>query len=349
MTQATKPINTPDWLSHADGALIIDKPEGISSFGVIDHLSHQLGKVWEVKRRDQPKMGHGGTLDPFATGVLIVCVGRAVKLARYFLGATKTYQGRMRFGETSVSGDYTDPVVQTSEVLPTSLAELNAEAARLQGETYLQTPPMHSAKKKNGVPLYELARQGIEVERAPKQCTLFEFGFNDFKINEQGKTVADYFVTCSSGTYVRKLAQDFANRLESVALLESLRRTQSGAFTLAQSITLPELDAWVAEGKRPWTECKGWIDFNQLLAGYFHIEATQDESTGLQNGQQQWLNPIVERATQKLAQAQQLRPVIQGQEAFLAIQCEGRLIAVAHKDPTGWGLERVFTRDEHLS
>src|SRR3954462_4957355 len=157
------------------GALLVDKHAGISSFGVIELLQRELCNHWGVRRKELPKIGHGGTLDPFATGLLVICVGRGVKLARYFLGSDKGYEGVIRFGETTVPGDPTAPISETSPNLPTSLEDLRAMAAKLTLQPYLQTPPMHSAKKKDGRPLYELARLGIEVERDPKLCTLRTF------------------------------------------------------------------------------------------------------------------------------------------------------------------------------
>src|SRR5262245_16579515 len=149
-----------------NGALLIHKEAGISSFGVIERLQkHLLNSVDgpRPKRKDLPKLGHGGTLDPFATGLLIVLVGRAVKLARYFLGAPKSYEGVIQFGKTTVPGDPTAPISETSETIPQTHEEIREIAHRLTLQPYLQTPPMHSAKKRNGKPLYELARAGIEV------------------------------------------------------------------------------------------------------------------------------------------------------------------------------------------
>src|SRR5436190_3161938 len=132
------------------GALLVDKHAGVSSFGVIELLQRELCKQSGLRRKDLPKIGHGGTLDPFATGLLVVCVGRAVKLARYFLGSDKGYEGVFRFGETTVPGDPTAPISESTTHLPAadSLPELRTLAAKLASHPYLQIPPMHSAKKK---------------------------------------------------------------------------------------------------------------------------------------------------------------------------------------------------------
>src|SRR5512140_1273341 len=130
-----------------NGALFINKHECISSFGIIELLQKQIREQSGLKRRDLPKLGHGGTLDPFATGLLVVLVGRGVKLARYFLGSTKTYEAVIHFGKTTIPGDPTEPISETSSILPESLEQLQDLAQRLTRQPYLQTPPMHSAKK----------------------------------------------------------------------------------------------------------------------------------------------------------------------------------------------------------
>src|SRR4051794_18927634 len=123
-----------------NGALLINKHEGITSFGIIELLRRELAEQG-LKKRDFPKLGHGGTLDPFATGLLVILVGKSVKLARYFLGATKSYEGVIRFGETTIPGDPTAPISETSSTIPSSLDELRSLAQRLTLQPYQQTPP----------------------------------------------------------------------------------------------------------------------------------------------------------------------------------------------------------------
>src|SRR5690349_10776293 len=148
-------------MNGKDGALLVNKHAGLSSFGILELLQRQqMNKDPKLRKALLPKMGHGGTLDPFATGLLVVLVGQGVKLARYFLGADKEYQGVIRFGETTLSGDNTDPISETSHQLPPSLESLQAVAFQFTLEPYLQIPPMFSAKKKGGTPLYHLARAG---------------------------------------------------------------------------------------------------------------------------------------------------------------------------------------------
>ncbi|MGK5088703.1 tRNA pseudouridine(55) synthase, partial [Bdellovibrionota bacterium FG-2] len=127
-----------------NGALLIRKEPGLSSFGVVDALKSQLIQIRKIKPKDLPKLGHGGTLDPFATGLLIVCVGRGVKLARYFLGSRKEYEGLMKFGETTIPGDPTAPISERTDHIPESIEPLQDLARRLTMQPYLQIPPMHS-------------------------------------------------------------------------------------------------------------------------------------------------------------------------------------------------------------
>jgi tRNA pseudouridine55 synthase len=317
-------------LDALNGAILIDKPAGMSSFGVIEALQRQLCEGRGLRRRDLPKLGHGGTLDPFATGLLAVCAGRAVKLARYFLGATKHYEGVIRFGETTVPGDPTSPVSETSPVMPASIDAIRAMARQLTLQPYLQTPPMHSAKKRDGKPLYELARQGIEIEREPKLCRL-----SDFEILAYEAPRARFRVTCSSGTYIRTLAQDFGRLLGTVAMLESLSRTGAGQLRLADAWPLDRVKAALREGKL-WDELPCWVPFDRLLDGYDRAEATSEETEALLQGRQNVLFNILRRAPAA-------SPGQENEDApCIAIYNSRRLVAVARREQGVWGLERVF-------
>ncbi len=325
-TLASAPV-----LPRMDGALLINKEVGISSFGVIEKLQKQYMKQFGIRFRDLPKLGHGGTLDPFATGLLAVCTGRAVKLARYFLGATKGYDGLIRFGQTTIPGDPTAEITETGPI-PQSIDELQAWATKLEKQPYLQTPPMHSAKKKDGRPLYELAREGLTVDRDPKLCHLYSF-----QIEEYRPPVARFSLICSSGTYVRTLAQDFARYLGTVGMLDTLNRSFAGAFQLKNAWTLGQIEEAVAQGKR-WDELPCWMPFDRLLEGYETAEATLSERQDLFNGKQAALPMIVSRMSRRESQP----GIVIGQENCVAITCEGRLIAVARKIEGFWELERVF-------
>jgi len=316
--------------SAVHGALLVNKHDGVTSFGIIELLQREWMERHGCKKRDAPKLGHGGTLDPFATGLLIVLVGRAVKLAQYFLGATKGYEGVIRFGETSVAGDPTGLISEKSDCIPESLSVLQDMATRFKAQPYLQTPPMHSAKKKNGKPLYELARAGIEIEREPKLCHLYQFDVLSYEHARAG-----FRLKCSSGTYVRTLAQDYARLLGSVALLESLHRTSSGIFRVEKARTVQEICEAGASGKK-WDQLDCWIPFDKLLNGYSRAEATESERLSLTQGQQAVLFDILKR-TQP--------PEHSGEETqdCVAIYSAQSLIAIARREEGAWGLDRVFT------
>ncbi len=308
------------------GALLINKSAGISSFGVIESLQQELIRAG-VPRRQLPKMGHGGTLDPFATGLLIVLVGGAVKLARYFLGELKAYEGTLRLGETTVSGDYTNPISETCSVVPQSLTELQEKTSIFTTQPYLQTPPMHSAKKRNGQPLYKLARAGIEVERTPKVCQIYDFNILSYELPR-----AQFHVKCSSGTYVRTLAQDFAKTLHSLALLESLHRSASGIFSIDQAWTFEQI---AAAGPQAWEQLPCWVPFDRLLAGYSCSHITAEEHQFLVHGKQEVLDQILPRV--------QASPhdTLQKMD-YITLYHQDTLVGVAHKDAGTWRIERVF-------
>lgn len=231
-----------------NGILIVDKPEGWTSHDVVGRVRRLL------KTR---RVGHTGTLDPFATGVLVVLVGQATRLAQYLAGAEKEYVATVRFGFATDTGDLTgarlNQEIPIDKRLATELSVGAVEGAleSLRGEIE-QTPPMYSAKKIAGVKLYELARRGETIERQPVVIKIKELellnanedaeGMAYLQVNEDATCDVRVRVVCSAGTYVRVLAEQIAARLDTRAHLVALRRTRAGEFTLAQSVTLGELD-----------------------------------------------------------------------------------------------------------
>lgn len=315
-----------------DGAILIDKASGNSSFAVIENLQQIMIAQTGLRKRDLPKLGHGGTLDPFATGLLAVCMGQGVKLARYFLGSIKTYRGVIRFGQTTIPGDPTSPVTETSPVIPDSIATLREWAHRMTLQDYLQTPPMHSAKKKDGKPLYLLAREGIEIEREPKVCRLHRFEIKDYT-----PPFATIQVACSSGTYIRTLAQDFSKLLGTVGMLESLDREASGPFSKVKSLTVEAIRAEIQAG-RNWDELRNWVPFNELMIGYSRAEATASEALSLVQGKQSVLFDIMKRVEPS--------PVnFDADPSCVAIFHEQKLTAIARRQDQVWGIERVINRE----
>jgi tRNA pseudouridine55 synthase len=227
-----------------DGVLIIDKPSGVTSHDVVARVRHIL---------HERRIGHTGTLDPFATGVLAILVGKATRLAQFLNEVDKEYEAIIRLGYSTDTGDRTGTPIPGPPSQPGEWTEKEIEAAlkTLRGEID-QVPPMYSAKKVQGKKLYELARRGESVERKPVHVCIHEFEAIKpdgqlIKDNRDGTFDFHARVSCSSGTYVRTLAEDFGKRLYVGAHLAELRRTRVGDFQLAQAITLDQLKLHFAE------------------------------------------------------------------------------------------------------
>ena len=206
-----------------DGAILVDKPSGPTSHDVVDAIRRKFG----IK-----KVGHCGTLDPNATGLLIIVLGRGTKLSERLMGDDKVYEGTIKFGETTDSYDSDGELTGSLPVMPMTLEQLNDEAAKFIGDQ-MQIPPMVSAIKKNGVPLYKLARQGIEVEREPRLVHIYNFRFTEY-----AEPLGQFRVACTKGTYIRSIAQDLGQKLGSGAHLTTLRRSASGKFDVKDALTL---------------------------------------------------------------------------------------------------------------
>ncbi|MSU41063.1 MAG: tRNA pseudouridine(55) synthase TruB [Pedosphaera sp.] len=209
-----------------DGALLVDKPAGPTSHDIVD-------SVRDLYRLQQ--VGHCGTLDPGATGLLVVLLGRATKLSSRFMTDDKTYEGVIKFGLTTDSYDAHGAVTSTAPVPEFSLETINAEAKLFTGDL-MQKPPMISAVKKGGTPLYKLARKGQEVERDAKLIHVFQFDFLSYQTPE-----GRFRVSCTKGGYVRSLAHDLGARMGCGAILKNLHRTRSGRFNASEAIRLEAL------------------------------------------------------------------------------------------------------------
>ena len=225
-----------------NGLLIIDKPVGLTSHDVV-------ARVRRILR--EKRTGHTGTLDPFATGVLVVMAGRATRLAQFLHGADKTYAATIRFGYATDTGDLTGAPKPESYVRLRSLREITAQdletAMQTLRGTIQQVPPMYSAKKVQGKKLYELARAGQSIERQPVAVTVkqFEAAPRDgalFRFNDDDTADLDVTARCTAGTYIRTLAEDLGAALGLGAHLVALRRTCAGIFGLEQAVTLEELE-----------------------------------------------------------------------------------------------------------
>ena len=208
------------------GILLLDKPQGLSSNAALQRVRHAFGRI---------KGGHTGALDPLATGMLPLCLGEATKVAGDLLDGRKIYTFTARLGARTSTGDAEGPVVETAPV-PADAANLLREAAAGMLGTSQQVPPMYSALKRDGQPLYQLARQGIEVERAPRTIDIRS-------LQLLGAEGADthWRVDCSKGTYVRVLAEDLAARIGTVAHLVALRRESVEPFDGYPMVTLDQV------------------------------------------------------------------------------------------------------------
>ncbi len=209
------------------GVLILDKPDGVTSHDMVNRIRRLFGTR---------RVGHTGTLDPMATGVLVILIGRAAKASEYLASDRKQYVATLRLGLTTDSEDTTGTVLTTSEHLPTH-ADLEAALPAFRGEI-LQTPPMYSALKQNGKKLVDLARQGIVVERTPRPITIHAL------TAEPTETPSDYIlsVDCSGGTYIRTLCADIGASLGCGGVMASLRRTEACGFSIKEAHTLAELE-----------------------------------------------------------------------------------------------------------
>ena len=233
-----------------DGCFIIDKPAGLTSHDVVARVR----KIVSERR-----VGHTGTLDPFATGVLVVLIGRATRLAQFLSGAEKEYEAVIRLGYATETGDVTGRRIAseenfTVETQSLSREEIETALAALRGEIE-QTPPMYSAKKVAGRKLYELARRGEEIEREPVCVNVSEFAaitHNGALLNgnDDGTRDLKVRVVCSAGTYIRTLAEDLGNQLGVGAHVAALRRTRAGQFKIEDAITLERLNE-LAQSESP--------------------------------------------------------------------------------------------------
>lgn len=276
---------------RVDGILLLDKPLGLSS-------NHALLAARRLLNAE--KAGHGGTLDPMATGLLPLLFGEATKFAHDLLSADKTYVATLRLGVATDSGDAEGQVTATRPV-GCDAAQVAAVVAQFAGDQ-LQVPPMHSALKRDGRPLYELARAGVVVEREPRPVTIHAIEVIALALPD-----VTIRVRCSKGTYVRTLAADIGERLGCGAHLVALRREAAGALRLDDAVTLPALEADDIAARRARLQ-----PLDALLGGLQRVELPQAEA-------------------RRFAQGQRLRIAARADagEAPAAVYGNGRLLGVA--------------------
>ncbi len=285
------------------GLLLVDKPQDISSAGVIRLLKPRLGGA---------KVGHLGTLDPFASGLLPLCIGEATKVARHLLLERKAYTGTIRLGVETDTLDRTGAVLTMAPVPADTMRRLDEVAGRFVGRQ-CQIPPMFSALKRGGTPLYALARKGVVVEREAREIEI-----EQLELSPADESRVDFTVTCSKGTYVRVLAADIGRALGTVAHLERLRRTMVGAFRVEDARTPEALGALPA---------LPLIAVREALGGLRAFELDPAGLTALRRGQQEALRDL---------------PAPGRDEAALVLDGAGAVTALLESGPRGWRLARLL-------
>ena len=247
-----------------DGVFLLNKPLGFSS-------NQALKKIqWLFNAK---KAGHTGTLDPMASGLLPICIGEATKFSNRLLEANKTYIATIQLGVTTTTGDQEGEVVNQKDVVlkPNQLEET---LQKFTGDI-TQTPPMFSALKFEGKPLYEYARQGIEIERKSRQVTIY-----DITLNKIEESIVILEVSCSKGTYIRTLAEDIGHALGCGAYLKGLERTQTGNFQLSDALTIEAIEAMSMASRE-----ETLLPVDALLEGLSSIKLTLTETEAIKKGQ----------------------------------------------------------------
>lgn len=289
-----------------NGILLIDKPDGLTSAEVVRRVKRLLPRG--------VKVGHLGTLDPFATGLLPLCLGEGTKIAQFLNTADKRYRGLIQLGTATDTGDRTGAVVREAPVGAIEAATLESVCRRFTGDIR-QRPPMYSALKKDGVPLYRLARQGIEVDREERPVRI-----DRLMLQRAGLGQLRLEVACSKGTYVRVLAEDIGGALGTVAHLHELRRTGFGDFDIAQAVALDAFDPARPSGLLP------------LRAAVAHLPAVSLDAQGARAARQ-GKSGVLTRLEEVTAPAAAL------------IDPEGRLAAIAVRERGHWRYGRVLAPD----
>jgi tRNA pseudouridine55 synthase len=267
-----------------DGIIVVDKPEGPTSHDVVNRVR---------RLANTRKVGHLGTLDPLATGVLPLVLGRATRLAQFFSGGEKTYDARIQFGWSTDTYDRQGEPASAPVEPRFTRAELDAVLARFRG-SFLQTPPPFSAKKVAGTPAYRLARKGTPVDLQPVEVRVFDLDLLEF----EGAT-ARIRLRCSAGTYLRGIAHDAGRALGCGAFLTALRRTASGEFAEGQAFTLEVLDTLARAGNLQ----EALIPATRVLPDFPNAPVDTVTAGQIRQGKDFRLSPFVERSGSKYVKA----------------------------------------------
>ncbi len=289
-----------------NGILLVDKPEGLSSAAVVRLVKKALAVE---------KIGHLGTLDPFASGLLPLCLGTGTKIAQFLITERKSYTGTIRLGMETDTLDKTGTVTHSAPVSQYRAETLHEIVRRFTGE-YQQTPPMYSAVKRQGVPLYKLARRGVLVEREPR-LVMIEY----LSLKQREPDLLGFSVTCSKGTYVRVLAQDIGTVLGCGAHLFSLRRTAVGDFSVERALSLQAITEMREVGP-------ALLSPVQALQCHRSFLLPPEAVAQLRRGQQGVLRELA--STEKPT------------EIALLLESSGNLVAIIENHQGQWRLVRVL-------
>ncbi|MEM7350896.1 MAG: tRNA pseudouridine(55) synthase TruB [Acidobacteriota bacterium] len=260
-----------------DGLLLVDKHEGCTSHDIVAAARRILR---------QKKIGHCGTLDPAATGLLLLTVGRATRLTRFLIRAPKVYEGKARFGVTTDTYDTTGEITTEGDVSSLSAAAIESAMESFVG-VYLQTPPPYCAKKVGGVKYYELARRGEQVPEEKKEVTIFEFSALEPWQPEHDMV---FRMGCSSGTYARSLVHELGEKLGCGGALSGLRRTAIGNFRIDDAVTIERLReqqeaARESESDQPASPSAAWIPFDEIPLPFAEVTTDAQQERRIQHGQ----------------------------------------------------------------
>ncbi len=301
-----------------DGILNINKPRGKTSFGVVAIVRRLSG---------ERRVGHAGTLDPEATGVLPVCIGKATRIVEFLMSSTKTYRAEVELGVTTDTYDATGRVIQRGDISGIDRQQVEAALGSFRGRI-LQIPPMYSAVKHNGRPLYELARAGKTVERTGRPIEI-----HDLELIDWQTPVATVEVVCGKGTYIRSLAHDLGQALGCGAMLRTLARLRCGLFDIENAVSLPELEDAFRCGQ--WQKYLYSID--SVLSHWKAVTVSDETAQAIRNGQSVEVNSEANSGDEALSTPST-------DSRCRAYTSDGWLLALLHFEPElgRWQPDKVF-------
>ncbi|MBR5974199.1 MAG: tRNA pseudouridine(55) synthase TruB [Clostridiales bacterium] len=316
-------------VSDRSGIVLVDKPEGMSSFAVVSRIR----KILNIK-----KAGHAGTLDPFATGLLVIAVGRATRVLRYMENDSKVYRAVMVLGTITSTGDTEGEIIGGKKPDESELSALSEgdfgkvrEAVMSMVGQITQVPSSYSAIKIAGRPAYDYARKGQEVKIPARQVTIHDITIGKITV-EEGTIAVEMTVSCSKGTYIRTLCEDIGNALGFGAYCRSLRRLRSGEFTIDEACTLEKIEEMERSGNTSYAR-----DEAEAMRTLPRIEVTKKEAQDMRNGKKLDFSCFKDR----------MGSVGAVENARVLAMCGGQMVAVIYEEETDGTIlireERVFT------